>query len=104
MKLQTHESIQKDKKRNAEIFLTRVRINALKNEVMQKQGKKPLTLEQRRQIENKVQQEVLEFHFNKKMPEKYNPNEILKEYEANDAQSEQKAEGGQMTQEELYNL
>ena len=55
---------QKEKKRNAEVFLTRVRINALKNDVMAKQGKKPLTLEQRRQIEDKVQQEVLEFHFN----------------------------------------
>ena len=54
----------KDRKRNAEVFLTRVRINALKNDVMAKQGKKPLTLEQRRQIEDKVQQEVLEFHFN----------------------------------------
>ena len=54
----------KDRKRNAEVFLTRVRINALKNDVMAKQGKKPLTIEQRRQIEDKVQQEVLEFHFN----------------------------------------
>ena len=36
---------QKEKKRNAEVFLTRVRINALKNDVMAKQGKKPLTLE-----------------------------------------------------------
>ena len=36
---------QKEKKRNAEVFLTRIRINALKNDVMAKQGKKPLTLE-----------------------------------------------------------
>ena len=43
------------------MFLTRVRVNALKNEIMQKQGKKPLTLEQRRQIEDQVQAEVLEF-------------------------------------------
>ena len=51
----------REKKRNTEVFLTRVRVNALKNEIMQKQGKKPLTLEQRRQIEDQVQAEVLEF-------------------------------------------
>ena len=55
------DATSREKKRNTEVFLTRVRVNALKNEIMQKQGKKPLTLEQRRQIEDQVQAEVLEF-------------------------------------------
>ena len=68
---------------------------------MMKQGKKPLTLEQRRQIEDKVQQEVLEFHFNQKMPDKYNPNFEIKD----DIQHEEKSmSGDEMNPDEIHQL
>ena len=89
----SYDTTSREKKRNTEVFLTRVRVNALKNEIMAKQGKKPLTLEQRRQIEEKVQQEVLEFQFNQKMPDKYDPNEIVQEYIEEDNHEGESEEG-----------